>query len=219
MASSQVAPPVFKGALATVSASNPRGTVVVFQYNPASLSRMLKMRTSGGEGGSGAPRFAGPPEQTVKLSVEIDATDQLEAGDAVTNALGILPALAALEVLLHPSSAVVVANEALTRAGVVELLPAQAPLTLLVWGARRILPVSITEFSVTEEAFDLALHPTMAKVDLGLEVLTYQELGMLSTGGALSLANHIATEALAAIGASGTLSGLVGNAVGIGGQS
>lgn len=217
MATSQVSPPVFKGALATVSALNPGGTVVVFQYNPSSLTRTLALRTAGGDGATGVPRPAGPPEESVKLSVEVDATDQLEAGDPVANDMGILPALAALESLLYPRSAVVVANEVLARAGIIEVLPMQAPLTLLVWGVRRIVPVSITEFSVTEEAFDLALNPIRAKVDLGLTVLSYQELGILSPGGALSLANHIATEALAAIGASGTLTGLIGNAAGIGG--
>ena len=51
----------------------------------------------------GTPRFAGPPEETVKLSVEIDATDQLEAGDSTTESLGILPALAALEAHALPA--------------------------------------------------------------------------------------------------------------------
>ncbi len=217
MATSQLAPPVFRGALATVSALNPRGTVVVFQYNPTSLTRTLSLRRAGGEAAAGAPRPAGPPEESVKLSVEIDATDQLEAGDPTANDLGILPALAALEALLYPPSAAVVANEVLARAGMVEVLPMQAPLTLLVWGLRRVVPVAISEFSVTEEAFDLRLNPLRAKVDLGLTVLSYQELGVLSPGGALSLANHIATEALAATGARGTLTGLIGTAAGIGG--
>ncbi len=217
MSTSQLAPPVFKGALATVSAFNPVGTVVVFQYNPATLTRTLAARITGGEGPTSAPRFAGPPDETFKLSVEIDATDQLEAGDRVAESLGILPALAALEAMLYPPSAVVVANEVLARVGIIEILPIEAPLTLLVWGVRRILPVAITEFSVTEEAFDLALNPLQAKVDLGLKVLTYAELGLVSPGGALSLAHHIAVEALALSGTTGTLPGLIGSAAGIGG--
>lgn len=218
MTTGGIAPPVFKGALATVSALNPAGRVVVFQYNPASLSRTLTARVSGGDQPAATPRFAGPPEQTIKLSVEIDATDQLEAGDPMAESLGILPALAALEAMLYPPSPAVVANEALARAGIVEILPMEAPLTLLVWGARRIMPVAITEFSVTEDAFDLALNPLQAKVDLGLKVLSYAELGVLSAGGALSLANHIATEALGLMGTSGTVPGLIGNIAGIGGR-
>ena len=217
MATAQIAPPVFKGALATVSAINPLGTVVVFQYNPSTLTRTLNPRISGGEGPTSTPRFAGPPEETLKLSVEIDATDQLEAGEATTESLGILPALAALEAMLYPPSPIVVANEVLARAGIVEILPMEAPLTLLIWGVRRILPVAITEFSVTEEAFDLALNPLLAKVDLGLKVLSYTELGLLSPGGALSLAHHIAIEALGLLRASGTLPGLIASAAGNGG--
>lgn len=217
MSNSQVSPRVLKGALATVSALNPRGTAIVFQYNPASLTRTLAARGAGGGETGGAVRFAGPPEETIKLSVEIDATDQLEAGDATAGDLGILPALAALESLLYPSAAIAVANEVLARVGIIEVLPMEAPLTLLVWGARRILPVSITEFSVTEEAFDIALNPIRAKVDLGLKVLSYYDLGVLSAGGVLSLAQHIGLEALAATGASGTLTGLIGDIAGSGG--
>src|SRR4051812_25190823 len=116
MATAQIAPPVVKGALATVSALNPLGSVVVFQYNPAQLSWTLTARMTGGEGGgSGVPRFAGPPEESVKLSVELDATDQLEAADPVAESLGLLPALAALQAMLYPPSPVVIANEVLAR--------------------------------------------------------------------------------------------------------
>jgi hypothetical protein len=217
MTTARTAPPVFTGALASVSPLNPLGRIVVFQYNPATLNRTLTARVSGGEGPTSTPRFAGPPEETIKLTVEIDATDQLESGDGTTEELGIRPALASLEAMLYPPSPVVIANEALARAGIVEILPMEAPLTLLVWGVRRIVPVAITEYSVTEEAFDLALNPLQAKVDLGLKVLSYAELGVLSPGGALSLANHIATEALALISAAGTVPGLVGNVAGLGG--
>lgn len=217
MTTSGIAPPVFRGALATVSALNPLGSVVVFQYNPATVARTLAARVTAGTGPTGTPRYAGPPEETWKLTVDIDATDQLEAGDTRTEELGILPALAALEAMLYPSSPVVVANEVLARAGIVEILPGEAPLTLLVWGRRRIMPVAITEFSVTEEAFDPVLNPIQAKVDLGLRVLSYHELGVVSPGGALSLANHIALEALARTATTGTLPGLIGSVTGIGG--
>ena len=52
----------------------------------------------------------------------------------------------------------------------------EAPLTLFVWSAQRILPVRITEFSVVEDAFDPTLNPIRAKVSLGLRVLTVDEL-------------------------------------------
>ena len=47
-----------------------------------------------------------------------------------------------------------------------------APLTLFVWSKSRIVPVKITEFSVTEEMFDSNLNPIRARISLGLRVLT-----------------------------------------------
>lgn len=216
MAAVPLAPPVFKGALATLPALGATGAVVVFQYNPASLTRTLAARMTGGERAASVPRFAGPPEETIKLALEIDATDQLEVGDATAAELGILPALAALEAMIYPPSPVVVANEVLARMGMVEIIPMEAPLTVLVWGPRRILPVAVTELSVTEDAFDTALNPVLAKVDLSLKVRSYTDLGLASRGGALSLAHHIATEVLGARSraASGaTFGALTGNGV------
>jgi hypothetical protein len=211
MSASPISPAVVKGAIVAISLPDPRPVVVVFQYNPESLSRTLQARTVGGEGGAFGPvRLAGPPEESIKLSVEIDATDQLERGDPTAASMGVAPALAALEMLLYPSSAVVIANEVLARLGVIEVIPMATPLTLLIWGSRRIVPVSITDYSVTEEAFDIDLNPIRAKVDLGLKVLTYDDLGLLSPGGALFMAHQIAKEVIAGIGGSGSLPGGVG---------
>lgn len=211
MSASPISPAVVKGAIVAISLPDPRPVVVVFQYNPESLSRTLTARTAGGEGDVFGPvRLAGPPEESIKLSVEIDATDQLERGDPTAASMGVAPALAALEMLLYPSSAVVIANEVLARLGVIEVIPMATPLTLLIWGSRRIVPVSITDYSVTEEAFDIDLNPIRAKVDLGLKVLTYDDLGLLSPGGALFMAHQIAKEVIAGIGGSGSLPGGVG---------
>jgi hypothetical protein len=201
-----ISPNVVKGAIVGIDPINPLASIIVFQYNPESLSRTLQARTVGGEGGGVGPvRLAGPPEESIKLSVVIDATDQLQQGDANALSMGIYPALSALEMLLYPKSALVIANEVLARIGVIEIIPMEGPLTLLIWGARRIVPVRITEFSITEEAFDTDLNPIRAKVDLGLKVLTYDDLGMLSPGGALYMVNQISKEVMATIGSAGTL--------------
>jgi hypothetical protein len=195
---SPLAPAVFKGALVTADPLRPTSGVIVFQYNPETLSRTLTARTTGGEAGGGPLRLTGPPEETLKLTIEIDAVDQLEPGDPVGRPLGVSPALAALELLLYPSSGVVIANEVLARVGVVEILPMAAPLTILVWGPGRIIPVRVSDFSITEEEFDPALNPIRAKVDLGLRVVSYYDTGLLSAAGALSMAGHVAREVLAA---------------------
>jgi len=217
MTTSLVSPQVFKGAFVSIDPLRPTSGVIVFQYNPETLTRTLQARTTGGESGGGPLRLAGPPEETIKLSIEIDATDQLEVGDPVTSAVGIAPALAALELLLYPSSAMVIANEALARAGVVEILPMAAPLTLLVWSSRRILPVRVTEFTVTEEAFDTALNPIRAKVDLGLRVVSYYDSGLLSAAGALSMAGHVAREVLATVNTAESAATAVRSVTGLGG--
>src|SRR6266496_6034712 len=123
--------------------------------------------------------------------------DQLETGDSTAQELGVYPALSRLETLLYPSSAIVIANEALTLLGVIEVIPAEAPLTLLVWGLKRVVPVRLTSFTITEEAFDPNLNPIRAKVSLELAVLSYDDLGLLSVGGALFMAHQIAKEAFA----------------------
>ncbi len=204
MSASEISPAVVKGAIVAVDPTSPLRTVVVFQYNPESLSRTLQAQTTGGEGG-GPLRLTGPPEETVKIGIAIDATDQLQRGDPIAAAMGVYPALSALEMLLYPKSALVIANDVLARAGVIEVIPAEQPLTLLIWGHKRIVPVRVTEFSITEEAFDPSLNPIRAKVDLGFQVLTYHDLGLLSPGGALFMAHQVAKEAMAVIGGAGTL--------------
>jgi len=210
-------PRVLKGAIVGVDPLNPVASVIVFQYNPDSLTRTLQVRTMGGEEGQGVMRLSGPPEESIKLSIEIDATDQLERGDPTAEGSGVYPALSALEMLIYPKSAVVIANEVLIRVGVIEVIPMEAPLTLLVWGAKRIVPVRITELGITEEAFDADLNPIRAKVDLGVKVLTYAELGLLSPGGALFMTHQIAKEVMATVGGAGTLTGGLAGTLGIGG--
>ena len=58
----------------------------------------------------------------------------------------------------------------------------EAPLTLFVWSKSRIVPVRLTEFSVTEEAFDAELNPIRAKVSLGMRVLSVDDLGFDAQG-------------------------------------
>jgi len=191
-------PKLLKGAIVAVKPLDLASGVIVFQYNPDTLTRTLRARTAGSESDkSEALRLKGPPDETVKLDIELDAVDQLEAGDSTAEQLGVYPALSRLEILLYPSSAIVIANEVLTLLGVIEVIPAEAPLTLLVWGPKRVLPVRLTSFTITEEAFDPNLNPIRAKVSLELAVLSYDDLGLVSVGGALFMAHQIAKEAFA----------------------
>ena len=192
-------PRLLKGALIGVDPLNPLGSVVVFQYNPDTMTRKLEPRAVAAEGDRGeAFRLTGAPKETITLSIEIDATDQLEQANPLAIATGIYPTLAALEIMLYPKSAVVIANTALSLIGTIEVIPAEAPMTLFVWGPQRVLPVRVTSFSITEEAHDQLLNPIRAKVELSLAVLSYQDLPLLSAGRILFLAHHILKEVMAA---------------------
>jgi hypothetical protein len=191
-------PKVLKGAIVGVSVLDPLSSIVLFQYNPDTLTRTLRVRSAGNEADkSEALRIVGPPDESIRLDVEIDAADQLADGDRDAAELGVYPALSRLELLLYPSAKLTIANEALTLLGVIEVIPPEAPLTLLVWGPKRVLPVRLTGFTITEEAFDPNLNPIRAKVGLDLQVLNYHDLGLVSVGGALFMAHQLAKEAMA----------------------
>ena len=191
-------PRLIKGALIGVDIFNPLASVVVFQYNPDTMTRKLDARSAGGDGEKGeAFRLTGPPKETITLSIEIDATDQLEQDSTLAVISGITPSLAALEMMLYPKSALVIANTILSAVGTVEIIPAEGPMILFVWGPTRVLPVRLTGMSITEEAYDTLLNPTRAKVDLTLTVLSYNDLKLTSPGQALFMVHQITKEALA----------------------
>jgi len=175
--------------------------IISLQYNPDSLSRTLQpqaVKESGDR--SEALRLTGPPVETIKVEAEIDATDQLEFPDQNPNATqyGIHPQLAVLETIVYPASAQLIANNALALAGTLEILPMESPLTLFVWSKERVLPVRLTEFSVTEEAFDTSLNPIRAKVSLGMRVLNTNDLPFDHKGSNLFMSYLQQKEQLAA---------------------
>lgn len=201
-----LSPRLLKGGLILMDpVSGTVQTMIALQYNPDTLTRSLQGRTQGDGGDrSEALRLKGPPVETYKLEAEIDATDQLGAGDAGAAAVGIHPALAALETILYPTSAALQANEALSAAGTLEIIPTEAPLTLFVWSSHRVVPVRLTEFSVTEEAFDANLNPIRAKVSLGMRVLSVDDLGFAHRGGGIYMVYQQQKEALARKAAAAT---------------
>jgi hypothetical protein len=196
-------PKLLKGGIALLDVDSGRVVrIIALQYNPDSLTRSFQIQAVGGDGGerSEALRIKGPPVETLKLEAEIDATDQLEFPDQNRQAvrLGIQPQLAALEVICYPPSRRLEANNTLAKAGTLEISPVEAPLTLFVWSETRIVPVRLTEFSVTEEAFDPNLNPIRAKVSLGMRVLSVSDLGFDHRGGSLYMTYQRRKEQIAA---------------------
>jgi hypothetical protein len=173
--------------------------IIALQYNPDSLTRSLQIKAASADTGDHleAMRLKGPPVETIKVEAEIDATDALEGNDSQTVEVGLHPQLAALETIVYPDSNHLQAVNAQASAGSIEIAAAQAPLPLFIFGPRRIVPVRITELSITEEAFDAALNPIRAKVSLGLRVLTVDDLGFEAKGGGLFMSYLQAKEQLA----------------------
>jgi hypothetical protein len=173
-------------------------SVISFQYNPDLVTRTLRPQPV-----SDAPdrteifRLKGPPIETINCTVEIDGADLMAAEDPITLQFGIQPQLSALELLIYPVSAVLIANEVLSLAGTVEILPMQSALTLFVWSQSRVTPVLITSLSITEEFFDPQLNPIRAKVTLDMRVLNVNDVGFLTPAGSLYMVYQTTKEALA----------------------
>jgi Contractile injection system tube protein len=194
-------PRVLKGALVVFETPAPVPTnVIAFQFNPDQVSRVFRQQVGDEDPyrSSGDSWFVLPPTESLTLNVELDATDALEAGDPVAIATGLHPTLAALELLLYPSSIDLILDKALALAGSARVKPGRVPIVLLVWGPVRVLPVRVESVSITEEAFDPRLNPIRAKADLTLRTLTEQELSIAGPPfDTLAFVNLIAKEVLA----------------------
>ena len=189
-------PKILKGALVSIAPQNPIPNAVVFQYNPEQVTRSLQPQVMGGESSerSETIRFKGAPVQTINMEVEIDAADQLERDDPTVLKFGIHPQLSAIELLAYPPSEQVTADSTLLQSGTIEIIPNPAPRILLVWGPRRILPVLINNFSITEEAFDVNLNPIRASVTLDMRVITYSDVSVNSDSYFTHLNHQISME-------------------------
>jgi hypothetical protein len=208
-------PKILKGAIVAIDLYNPIASVIVFQYNPDTLTRTLTARTTSGENDSRleALRLKGAPTETIKLDVDIDATDQLEKAENRAVQMGIYPQLSALEMLLYPKSSLVITNTLLLAAGTLEVVPPMAPFTLFVWGSKRVLPVRLTSFTITEEAYDVNLNPIRAKVSLDLRVLSYSDLHVAHLGYHLFLAHQLVKERMSVVASIKGLETIIGGNV------
>lgn len=207
-------PRLVKGALVGLDLFNPVASVIIFQYNPEKVTRSIQPQGSGENGARAeAMRLRGAPVETIKMDVEIDAVDQLEKGEGQTGSLGIYPQLSALEMLAYPKSLLVIANTVLMALGTLEILPPIGPFTVLVWGWKRVVPVKLTEFTISEELHDDRLNPIQAKVSLGLRVLSYNDLSLTNPGYYLFLAHQVAKEVMATMASIGNIGAIAGNDV------
>lgn len=202
-------PRLQKGAIVGMDPARPMPTIVLFQYNPDTMTRTLQAQTASGDADRGEMlRLKGPPQETIRIEIEIDAADQLEKVEFPATGMGVYPVLSSLELLLYPLSVRAIANQVLINMGMLEIVPPEAPLTLFAWGAKRVLPVRLTEVTITEEAFDPALNPIRARVTLGMRVLNYNDLGLAHPGGVMFMAHQIMKETMGIIGSAANIPAL-----------
>lgn len=212
MSTSPLSPRLVKGGIVTMDPDTTAlQSVIALQYNPDTLTRTLQIQAvQGAQDGTrvDALRLRGPAVETIKLDAELDATDQLEFPRQfpVTVQYGLQPQLAQLEMLVNPKVETLIADDNMANAGTLQIIPLQQPLTLFVWSKSRVVPVRLTDFSVTEEAFDPNLNPIRAKVSLGLRVLNVDDLGFSHPGGRMFMSYLTTKEQLASQAASVAIS-------------
>lgn len=204
-------PKTLKGAIIGLDIFNPLASVVVFQYNPEQLTRSLEPQYSDA-GGSRAEalRLGGPPRETISAQVNVDVIDQLAEADGLATTVGLYPQLSALEMLLYPKSALVIANTVLLATGTIEIVPPAAPLTLFIYGWQRVVPVKLTSLSITETAHDPNLNPIRASADLSMQVLTYNDLPLTHPGYWAFMAHQVVKETMAVIGSVSNIGAVLG---------
>lgn len=173
----------------------PVPNVILFQYNPETMTHTWTPAKSGGTNTPGQSpsnplAITGPPEESFSFTLVMDSNDTIADGSAVTAGLaelsGVYSRLAALEMLLFPTAPpggglVGAVTSALGIGGgapaSTAVPAAQLPTVLFVWGPGRIAPVRVTTLTITEKLYDgTLLNPIHAEAQIALKVLTPQEL-------------------------------------------
>jgi hypothetical protein len=207
-----ISPQVQKGALVGLDLFNPLSSVAIFQYNPDQITRSIAPNYSQAGGGRGEPlRLAGPPAETISANLKMDLIDQMEEGENGPLGGGISGYLAALEMMVYPKTIAVAINQALMLAGTMEVVPPAAPLTLFIYGWKRVVPVKIESLSITETAHDAALNPIRADVAVSMKVLTYNDLSMTNPGYWAFLTHQVIKETLATVASVNNIADVAGN--------
>lgn len=159
----------------------PLPNLVIFQFNPTTLTRTIQMPSRPTGAGARELHQAGePPTERISFTAEFSAADRLNDADPIATALGIGPALAALEQMAHPPAGGGLLAAALDAVGDLlggngdaneQPIPRESyPRILFLWGLTRALPVTIESMTITEEQYDRLLNPVRAKVALSLAV-------------------------------------------------
>jgi hypothetical protein len=218
-------PYLLKGALIEYGSDflGPLPNVVIFQFNPETMNRVLQIppRSTGGDRRE-TNQAGDPPIEQITIKAEFDAADQLNSNNVLARTLGVGPQLAALEKMVYPSNkiggligaAIDAVGGALGLGGGAQAptqpIPREKyPRILFIWGLTRVLPVVLTSMSITEQQYDFLLNPVRAEVSLGLAVNSISTCSDDSIAkGALEYSN-IAKEAQAILNLANTAEQIV----------
>ena len=171
-------PRIQKGAFVQFDEQNPQGRKIVFQYNPDKINRRFKAQTENSDRWSlrSFLRKNQSPIETISFILTLDATDNLEQPNDHPDTVesGIYPLLSAIEMLVYRQS-----SEQTRRSfmGITwPITTKKQPLTLFIWGNKRVLPVLVTDLRIIEEMFDPALNPVRANIKITMHVLNDADL-------------------------------------------
>jgi hypothetical protein len=162
----------------------PLSNVVIFQFNPETMSRVIQIPPRPVGGAARETTQAGdPPIERITIRAEFSASDQRNDAKPLALAFGVGPQLAALEMMANPSnmlgglvSATVDAVGGAVGIGGGGDAPTQPiprekyPRILFVWGLTRILPVVLESMTINEVLYDARLNPIQADVSIGMAV-------------------------------------------------
>ena len=185
-----LSPRLLKGALVELTQPflGPVPNVVVFQYNPESITRTVSPwappdpeEKSASDAPKAPPGDAAPgePGESFTLDLQLDASDHLEdpLRYPTTQIHGVADRIAAIESLAYPMEEGDLSESFASFFGASDAVPrGKVPTVLFIWGPGRILPVRLDSLSVEEQAYLPTLYPVRAKVSVGLKVLTPEEL-------------------------------------------
>ncbi|MCX4247467.1 hypothetical protein [Paraliomyxa miuraensis] len=168
-----------KGALVQLleTVGIPIPNIISFQYNPETLTRRFSMDSpaepdSTGRGLSSPVARPFDPEEGFSLTLELDATDDLEEGRPLAQASGVASRLASLEKLVFSTPGPLgQAAQLIAAAAGLEVPRATVPIVFFVFGPGRIVPVRVDSLEIEEELFNPSLFPIQAKATVGLTIL------------------------------------------------
>jgi hypothetical protein len=157
--------------------------VVMFQFNPESITRTIEIPPRPSGASLREVDQAGEiPVERISLTAHFSAQEDTARENPITIGVGIGPQLAALDKLVRPAGPISgLINKVVDKIGSLlsssgsdptQQVPREAyPRTLFVWGATRVLPVTIDGLTIVEKQYDALLNPTLAEVSIAMTAI------------------------------------------------